>query len=91
MSTYVFAPWTIGPDRSDEDTTSPLRRIECTTCGEKSENGVEQVGPDMWAISHAVRTSHRGFREVVTALLRVVPAPGNPYHGKEDSDDLWEV
>ncbi|AKA06871.1 hypothetical protein SAZ_34035 [Streptomyces noursei ZPM] len=83
MSTYAFAPWAIGPDRSDEETVSPLRQIECTTCREKSEADAQQFGSDTWAISHAARTGHLGFREVVTALLRVVPAPGNPHYGKE--------
>ncbi|MFE7313123.1 hypothetical protein ACFU7T_08440 [Streptomyces sp. NPDC057555] len=83
MSTFAFAPWTLGPDRGIEEPTSPLRQIACTTCRETSEADAQQVGPDTWAINHAARTGHLRFRENVTALLSVIPAPGNPYYGKE--------
>ncbi|MGW7363608.1 DUF7848 domain-containing protein [Streptomyces sp. NPDC054841] len=74
-----LADWTLGPDRS-EGVSAPIREIECTTCYERSEASTEQVGPDSWAIAHTGRTGHNGFREIVTAFLRVTPAPGNPLH-----------
>ncbi|WP_236243964.1 hypothetical protein [Streptomyces sp. CC210A] len=76
------AEWVIGADRSEGAPPSPIRETECTTCQERSAAGCEQPGPDLWAIRHAARTRHTGFREVVTPFLRVTPAPGNPLYGR---------
>ncbi|NUK22084.1 DUF7848 domain-containing protein [Streptomyces lunaelactis] len=73
------AEWTIGPDPS-EGASPSIREIECTGCGERSEASTGQLGPDAWAIGHTGATQHTGYREIVTAFLRVVPAPGNPLH-----------
>lgn len=72
-----YAEWIIGADRG-EDAPPPVRHLECTTCRERSEACTSQLGPDAWALRHAARSGHRGFRETVTALLRVAPAPGSP-------------
>ncbi|MFG3494296.1 hypothetical protein [Streptomyces sp. NPDC047928] len=74
------AEWTIAPDRSPGAPQAPLRETECTTCHDRSEPDTGQLGPDSWAMTHAARTGHTGFREVVTGFLRVTPAPGNPLH-----------
>ncbi|WP_151898239.1 MULTISPECIES: hypothetical protein [unclassified Streptomyces] len=76
------AEWVIGADRSEGAPPSPIRETECTTCQERSAASCEQPGPDLWAIRHAARTRHTGFREVVTAFPRVTPAPGNPLYGR---------
>ncbi|MFE7424432.1 MULTISPECIES: DUF7848 domain-containing protein [unclassified Streptomyces] len=69
--------WSIGPDRSEE-ASPPVRQVECTTCRERSEECTSQLGPDAWALRHAALSGHDGYRETVTALLRVTPAPGAP-------------
>ncbi|OII69973.1 hypothetical protein BJP39_15380 [Streptomyces sp. CC77] len=74
------AEWVIGADRGEGAPRSPVRETECATCHERSEAGDEQLGADLWAIRHAARTRHTGFREIVTAFLRVAPAPGNPLY-----------
>ncbi|HET6359213.1 MAG TPA: hypothetical protein VFG16_34280 [Streptomyces sp.] len=76
------AEWTLGPDRS-EGASPSIREIQCTTCHERSEASTGQLGPDAWAIAHTGATTHTGFREIVTAFLRVVPAPGNPLHREQ--------
>jgi hypothetical protein len=74
-----LADWTIGPDR-EEGASPPVRETECTSCHERSEPSNGQPGPDAWAIAHTGATGHTGFREIVTAFLRVTPAPGNPLY-----------
>ncbi|MFF3728837.1 hypothetical protein ACFYXM_00530 [Streptomyces sp. NPDC002476] len=69
--------WSIGPDWSEE-APPPVRQVECTTCRERSEECTSQLGPDAWALRHAALSGHDGYRETVTALLRVTPAPGAP-------------
>ena len=76
------AEWTIGADHT-EGASPPIREIECTSCHERSEASTGQLGPDVWAIAHTGATQHTGFREIVTAFLRVVPAPGNPLHEEQ--------
>lgn len=72
-----LADWTIGPDR-EEGASPPVREVECTTCGWRSEPSTRQLITDTLALQHAGRTSHTGYREITTAFLRVVPAEGNP-------------
>ncbi|MHC0433290.1 DUF7848 domain-containing protein [Streptomyces sp. O3] len=74
---YRFADWTIGRDYTP-GASPPIREIECTTCLQRSDPSVSQLPPDRWALTHAGATGHTGFREIVTAFLRVTPAPGNP-------------
>lgn len=81
-SVVKHAEWTIGPDHA-EGASSPIREIECTDCGQRSEASTGQLGPDAWAIAHCGKTGHDGFREIATAFLRVVPAPGNPMHREQ--------
>jgi cytochrome c2 len=81
-SVIKSAEWTIGADRSD-GASPPIREIQCTTCHERSEPSTGQLGPDVWAIAHTGATGHDGFREIVTAFLRVVPAPGNPLYEEQ--------
>ncbi|RFU86077.1 hypothetical protein DY218_14340 [Streptomyces triticagri] len=69
------ARWTIGPDRTPGAST-PVREIECTTCLNRSDPSDEQGGPDLWALGHAARTGHTGFREIVTAFLRASTTRG---------------
>lgn len=71
------ALWTIGPDR-EEGASPPIRQAECTTCGWQSTASTRQEVTDLAAMEHAGRTNHLGYREVVTAFLRVVPARSNP-------------
>lgn len=73
------APWTIGPDRTP-GASGPIRLIQCDDCLERSEPDHGRMGPESWALAHAGRTRHTGYREVVTVPLRVVPAPGNPLY-----------
>lgn len=75
-SVFRFADFTIGADRS-EGASAPIRVVECTTCADASEpaGAGEQWLTDKWAIAHAGQTQHTGFREIVTAFLRVTPTP----------------
>lgn len=68
-----LARWTIGADRS-EGASPPIREVECTTCPATSEPTTDQSAGDIWAIGHTGETGHTGYREVVTAFLRVAPA-----------------
>ncbi|WP_175412027.1 hypothetical protein [Streptomyces sp. TRM64462] len=77
------AEWTIGAD-SAEGASPPIREVECTTCHEQSELTTDQLAGDVWAMRHAARhDGHRSFREIVTAFLRVTPAPDNPLYQEE--------
>ncbi|MGW7366710.1 DUF7848 domain-containing protein [Streptomyces sp. NPDC054841] len=78
------AEWTIGADRS-AGVSAPIREVECTTCYERSEASTGQLGPDSWAIAHTGRTGHTGFREIVTAFLRVTRVLGSLLHDGSDS------
>ena len=75
-------PWTIGPDRTP-GASGPIRRTECTTCHDESPPSDGQKAPDLWALEHAGLSGHTGFREIVTAFLRAVPARGNPLYVEE--------
>ncbi|MFI6288475.1 hypothetical protein ACIBCM_27640 [Streptomyces sp. NPDC051018] len=70
------ADWVIGPDRSP-GVSAPMREVECTSCDGRSQACTEGLGPEAWAIAHTqANPEHSGFREIRTAYLRVVPAPG---------------
>ncbi|MFF9348557.1 hypothetical protein [Streptomyces sp. NPDC014734] len=80
MTTVIrYAEWSIGADRS-ENAPPPIRQVECVNCGERSETCTSQLGPDSWALRHAGLSGHGAYREIVTAYLRVTPAPGNPLY-----------
>lgn len=82
-SVVKYAEWLLAPDRS-QGASSPVREIECTTCGERSEASTGQLGPDSWALGHAgAHPQHTGYREITTAFLRVMPAEGNPLRRSE--------
>jgi hypothetical protein len=71
------ALWTIGPDR-EEGASPPIRQSECTTCDWQSVASTRQEVTDLAAMEHAGLTNHTGYREIVTAFLRVAPTAGNP-------------
>ncbi|WP_175409724.1 hypothetical protein [Streptomyces sp. TRM64462] len=74
------AELTIGPAGAG-GASPPIREVECTTCHERSKPTTDQLAGDVWAIRHAARHhGHRGFREIVTAFLRVTTALGNPLY-----------
>lgn len=72
-----MADWTISPDPS-EGASPPIRQTECTSCCAASEPSIIQLDTDRWALQHAARTRHTGFRETTTAFLRVTCAEGGP-------------
>ncbi|NGO80290.1 hypothetical protein G6045_32210 [Streptomyces sp. YC504] len=80
-----LATWTIGPDRTP-GASRPIRHVECTTCDDQSPavSVIDQATTDEWATRHAGATGHTGYRETVTAFLRVTTAPGHLLH-KETS------
>ncbi|MFC0845375.1 hypothetical protein ACFH04_16890 [Streptomyces noboritoensis] len=61
--------------------SGPIYEMECTTCLDTSPASGERAGPEDWAIRLTARHhDHAGFRALVTAFVRVTPAPGDPLH-----------
>ncbi|MFE3068543.1 hypothetical protein [Streptomyces sp. NPDC059247] len=71
MTRLRFTTWTIG---ADPDRPAPARYASCKECEAMSSVSTVLSEPDLWALEHAGRTGHRGFREVVSADLIARPA-----------------
>ncbi|MFC5718988.1 hypothetical protein ACFP1Z_02175 [Streptomyces gamaensis] len=62
-----FVDWVL---RMDVSGTLPIFEMQCTTCGESS-GAVEDPGPPQeWALQHAGKRAHTGFRGVNTTYFR---------------------
>ncbi|MFE9525116.1 hypothetical protein [Streptomyces sp. NPDC006631] len=67
-SLYRFVDYSIGLDPHAE---RDMEEMACTTCGDLS--GCLPFGETQdWAIQHAAKTGHTGFRQVTTNYHRVV-------------------
>ncbi|MFG2409273.1 hypothetical protein ACGFR8_34030 [Streptomyces brevispora] len=79
-SVIRHADWTISTDR-EPGASGPLYEVECTTCQESSDATEGPTPPEDWALRHTGRNpGHRSYRAIITSFLRVIPAPGNPWH-----------
>ncbi|MFC5718995.1 hypothetical protein ACFP1Z_02210 [Streptomyces gamaensis] len=66
-SVMRYVDWTLRVDYSGSE---PIYEIECMTCGESSAP-VEDPGPPQdWALRHAGKTAHTGFRGLNTTFFR---------------------
>lgn len=72
-SVLRYEEWTLNIDFSG---SGPIFEAECTTCGESSGPADDKDSPELWCLRHAGRTSHTGFRAVVTVFFRATPQDG---------------
>ncbi|GAA0452211.1 hypothetical protein GCM10009544_13760 [Streptomyces stramineus] len=77
-SVWRFVDWVL---RLDVVGSAPVFEMECTSCGAGSEASESAVEPQMWALGHAGRSGHTGFRAVHTSFFRATPA------GERSGDD----
>lgn len=63
----------LGPD-TEPGASPPIYELECTGCLDTSGASEMAVDPQTWALDHASRTGHTGFRGVVTSFFRAQPA-----------------
>lgn len=64
---WRFVNWVLSADTSG---SGPIYVAECTTCGDGSEPADGTERPEIWCINHAGRTSHTGFRNIITSFSR---------------------
>lgn len=69
MSGQVASPsdWVLTADRSG---SGPVYECECTSCLDGSGPGDDEQAPAVWALRHACRTGHTGYRRIVTDFQR---------------------
>ncbi|MFB6829295.1 DUF7848 domain-containing protein [Streptomyces hydrogenans] len=65
--------WRIKPDPARQ---APIRYVQCRNCEEKSPTAAAQAEGDLWAMNHAGRTGHRGYREFAASDLIATPVRG---------------
>jgi hypothetical protein len=68
--------WALVPD-PEEGASPPIYELECTTCLDTSAADEDAEVTRGWALDHADRNGHLGFRGVHTSFWRVLPAVEN--------------
>ncbi|MFF8408961.1 DUF7848 domain-containing protein [Streptomyces omiyaensis] len=68
-----YMKWRIKPDPARQ---TPIRYVQCRNCEEKSPIEGSQAECDLWAMDHAGRTGHRGYREFAASDLIATPVRG---------------